>query len=65
MTDPAGGCSLLAERFHTCPLREAAGGGRGGTMIDLSHLTEEEQGVIMTVLRRDAELKKNEEERIR
>uniref|UniRef100_A0A8C4H1S0 Synaptotagmin-like 2b n=1 Tax=Dicentrarchus labrax TaxID=13489 RepID=A0A8C4H1S0_DICLA len=33
-------------------------------MIDLSHLTEEEQGVIMTVLRRDAELKKAEEERI-
>ncbi|XP_071353003.1 synaptotagmin-like protein 2 isoform X2 [Trachinotus anak] len=34
-------------------------------MIDLSHLTEEEQGVIMTVLRRDAELKKAEDERIR
>ncbi|KAF7660797.1 hypothetical protein LDENG_00275000 [Lucifuga dentata] len=33
-------------------------------MIDLSHLTEEEKGVIMTVLRRDAELKKAEEERI-
>uniref|UniRef100_A0A4W6FIW1 Synaptotagmin-like 2b n=1 Tax=Lates calcarifer TaxID=8187 RepID=A0A4W6FIW1_LATCA len=36
----------------------------GGTMIDLSHLTEEEQGMIMTVLRRDAELKKAEEERV-
>ncbi|XP_028275203.1 synaptotagmin-like protein 2 isoform X2 [Parambassis ranga] len=34
-------------------------------MIDLSHLTEEEQGAIMTVLRRDADLKKAEEERIR
>ncbi|XP_041850021.1 synaptotagmin-like protein 2 isoform X2 [Melanotaenia boesemani] len=34
-------------------------------MIDLSHLTEEEQGVIMTVLRRDAELKKAEEERLK
>ncbi|GAA6225718.1 synaptotagmin-like protein 2 [Lates japonicus] len=34
-------------------------------MIDLSHLTEEEQGMIMTVLRRDAELKKAEEERVR
>ncbi|XP_068440274.1 synaptotagmin-like protein 2 [Clinocottus analis] len=34
-------------------------------MIDLSYLTEEEQGVIMTVLRRDTELKKAEEERIR
>ncbi|XP_029963832.1 synaptotagmin-like protein 2 isoform X2 [Salarias fasciatus] len=34
-------------------------------MIDLSHLTEEEQEVIMTVLRRDAELKKAEEERVR
>nr|XP_020510533.1 synaptotagmin-like protein 2 isoform X1 [Labrus bergylta] len=34
-------------------------------MIDLSHLTEEEQGVIMTVLRRDADLKKAEEERVR
>ncbi|AWO98843.1 putative synaptotagmin-like protein 2 [Scophthalmus maximus] len=34
-------------------------------MIDLSHLTEEEQGKIMTVLRRDAELKRAEEERIR
>ncbi|XP_042343070.1 synaptotagmin-like protein 2 isoform X2 [Plectropomus leopardus] len=55
--DPAGGCSILA-CFNTCPLR-------GGTMIDLSHLTEEEQGMIMTVLRRDAELKKAEEERIR
>uniref|UniRef100_A0A3Q1ENG3 Synaptotagmin-like 2b n=1 Tax=Acanthochromis polyacanthus TaxID=80966 RepID=A0A3Q1ENG3_9TELE len=33
-------------------------------MIDLSHLTEEEQGMIMTVLKRDAELKKAEEERI-
>ncbi|XP_063063227.1 uncharacterized protein LOC134455821 isoform X2 [Engraulis encrasicolus] len=34
-------------------------------MIDLSYLTEEEQGVIMTVLKRDAELKKAEEERIK
>lgn len=34
-------------------------------MIDLSHLTEEEQEAIMTVLRRDAELKKAEEERVR
>lgn len=34
-------------------------------MIDLSHLTEEEQGVIMAVLRRDADLKKAEEERVR
>nr|XP_043872813.1 synaptotagmin-like protein 2 isoform X2 [Solea senegalensis] len=34
-------------------------------MIDLSHLTEEEQGMIMTVLRRDADLKKAEEERVR
>ncbi|KAI3353693.1 hypothetical protein L3Q82_004930 [Scortum barcoo] len=50
-----------AQRLHNRPSREAG----GGTMIDLSHLTEEEQGVIMTVLRRDAELKKAEEERIR
>lgn len=34
-------------------------------MIDLSHLTEEEQAMIMTVLKRDAELKKAEEERVR
>ncbi|XP_031439860.1 serine/arginine repetitive matrix protein 2 isoform X2 [Clupea harengus] len=34
-------------------------------MIDLSYLTEEEQGAIMTVLKRDAELKKAEEERIK
>ncbi|XP_055004048.1 synaptotagmin-like protein 2 [Boleophthalmus pectinirostris] len=34
-------------------------------MIDLSHLTEEEQEVIMTVLSRDAELKRAEDERIR
>ncbi|CAL9684107.1 unnamed protein product [Knipowitschia caucasica] len=34
-------------------------------MIDLSHLTEEEQKAIMTVLSRDAELKRAEEERIR
>ncbi|XP_068572288.1 synaptotagmin-like protein 2 isoform X2 [Cebidichthys violaceus] len=34
-------------------------------MIDLSYLTEEEQGAIMTVLRRDADLKKAEEERVR
>ncbi|KAM9318718.1 uncharacterized protein sytl2b [Pholidichthys leucotaenia] len=34
-------------------------------MIDLSHLTEEEQGVIMEVLMRDAELKKSEEDRCR
>ncbi|XP_026186964.1 synaptotagmin-like protein 2 isoform X2 [Mastacembelus armatus] len=34
-------------------------------MIDLSHLTEEEQGAIMTVLMRDADLKKAEEERVR
>lgn len=47
--------------FHICPLREPG----GGAMIDLSHLTEEEQEAIMTVLRRDAELKKAEEERIR
>ncbi|XP_015228619.1 PREDICTED: synaptotagmin-like protein 2 isoform X1 [Cyprinodon variegatus] len=34
-------------------------------MIDLSHLTEEEQEMIMTVLKRDAELKRAEEDRIR
>ncbi|XP_019729954.1 synaptotagmin-like protein 2 isoform X5 [Hippocampus comes] len=34
-------------------------------MIDLSFLTEEEHGVIMTVLRRDAQLKQAEEQRIR
>ncbi|XP_015806624.1 synaptotagmin-like protein 2 isoform X2 [Nothobranchius furzeri] len=34
-------------------------------MIDLSHLTEEEQEAIMMVLKRDAELKKAEEERVR
>ncbi|XP_047248358.1 synaptotagmin-like protein 2 isoform X2 [Girardinichthys multiradiatus] len=34
-------------------------------MIDLSHLTEEEQEMIMMVLKRDAELKRAEEERIR
>ncbi|XP_040903056.1 synaptotagmin-like protein 2 isoform X2 [Toxotes jaculatrix] len=50
-----------AECFHICALREAG----EGTMIDLSYLTEEEQGMIMTVLKRDAELKKAEEERIR
>ncbi|XP_075892438.1 uncharacterized protein sytl2b isoform X4 [Nelusetta ayraudi] len=33
-------------------------------MIDLSHLTEEEQGAIMDVLKRDTQLKKAEEERI-
>ncbi|XP_077578883.1 uncharacterized protein sytl2b isoform X2 [Stigmatopora nigra] len=43
-------------------------GGRGGLrgrMIDLSHLTEEERCIIMTVLRRDAHLKEAEEQRIR
>ncbi|XP_051963426.1 synaptotagmin-like protein 2 [Xyrauchen texanus] len=34
-------------------------------MIDLSHLTEEEQAMIMVVLKRDTELKKSEEERIK
>uniref|UniRef100_A0A8D0ANQ1 Synaptotagmin-like protein 2 n=1 Tax=Sander lucioperca TaxID=283035 RepID=A0A8D0ANQ1_SANLU len=48
---------------HKITERLSRRGGRG-TMIDLSHLTEEEQGAIMTVLRRDAELKKAEEERI-
>lgn len=53
-----------ALRYCTFMLREAGGRGRGA-MIDLSHLTEEEQGAIMTVLRRDAELKKAEDDRIR
>ncbi|XP_073685521.1 synaptotagmin-like protein 2 isoform X4 [Garra rufa] len=34
-------------------------------MIDLSYLTEEEQGMILAVLKRDAELKKLEEQRIK
>ncbi|XP_077098577.1 synaptotagmin-like protein 2 isoform X24 [Siphateles boraxobius] len=34
-------------------------------MIDLSYLTEEEQEMILTVLKRDAELKKLEEQRIK
>lgn len=34
-------------------------------MIDLSYLTEEEQGLILDVLRRDAELKKTEEDRVK
>lgn len=33
-------------------------------MIDLSFLTEEEQEIIQDVLKRDAELKKAEEQRI-
>lgn len=51
-----------AKRLYTCLLSELLG---GGTMIDLSHLTEEEQGAIMDVLKRDTQLKKAEEERIR
>ena len=50
-----------AERFHILAVNEAG----GGAMIDLSHLTEEEQGKIMTVLKRDTDLKQAEEERIR
>ncbi|KAJ7995505.1 hypothetical protein DPEC_G00245280 [Dallia pectoralis] len=34
-------------------------------MIDLSYLTEEEQSMIMTVLKRDEQLKQAEEERVR
>lgn len=34
-------------------------------MIDLSYLTEEEQEIIMTVLKRDSELKKSEEDRVK
>ncbi|XP_041054918.1 synaptotagmin-like protein 2 isoform X3 [Carcharodon carcharias] len=34
-------------------------------MIDLSHLTEEEQATIMRVLQRDADLRKVEEKRVR
>ncbi|KAI5620769.1 synaptotagmin-like protein 2 [Silurus asotus] len=34
-------------------------------MLDLSYLTEEEQEAIMAVLKRDAELKKSEEERVK
>ncbi|XP_067103050.1 uncharacterized protein sytl2b isoform X2 [Osmerus mordax] len=34
-------------------------------MIDLSHLTDEEQEAILTVLKRDEDLKKAEEDRIR
>lgn len=34
-------------------------------MIDLSYLNEEEQEAIMAVLKRDAELKKAEEERVK
>ncbi|XP_005172760.1 synaptotagmin-like protein 2 isoform X22 [Danio rerio] len=34
-------------------------------MIDLSHLTEDEQEMILEVLKRDAELKKSDEQRIK
>ncbi len=34
-------------------------------MIDLSYLTEEEQEMILAVLKRDAELKKSEEQRVK
>lgn len=54
-----------ALRFATFLLSEAGGRGAGRAMIDLSHLTEEEQEAIMMVLRRDAELKKAEEDRVR
>lgn len=53
--------AAAAKRLYTCLLGEP----RGGAMIDLSHLTEEEQGAIMDVLKRDTQLKKAEEERIR
>ena len=36
-----------------------------GIMIDLSHLTDEEQERILKVLNRDTELKRHEEERVR
>lgn len=60
------GWSPFTAALHYCTflLREAGGRGRGA-MIDLSHLTEEEQGAIMTVLRRDAELKRAEDDRVR
>lgn len=62
-SDGVGWLALAAaKRLYTCLLRELPG---GGTMIDLSHLTEEEQGAIMNVLKRDTQLKKAEEERIR
>uniref|UniRef100_A0A3Q3D398 Synaptotagmin-like protein 2 n=1 Tax=Hippocampus comes TaxID=109280 RepID=A0A3Q3D398_HIPCM len=48
---PSSGCPSPTARRH-------------GRMIDLSFLTEEEHGVIMTVLRRDAQLKQAEEQRI-
>lgn len=34
-------------------------------MIDLSYLTEEEQEMIMAVLKRDADLKKIEDQRVK
>uniref|UniRef100_A0A672ZEJ7 Synaptotagmin-like 2a n=1 Tax=Sphaeramia orbicularis TaxID=375764 RepID=A0A672ZEJ7_9TELE len=55
------GC-MLVQILQVLPILTLV---RKGTMIDLSHLTEEEHGVIMTVMRRDAKLKKCEEERIR
>lgn len=62
-SDGVGWLALAAaKRLYTCLLSELLG---GGTMIDLSHLTEEEQGAIMDVLKRDTQLKKAEEERIR
>ncbi|TNN59858.1 Synaptotagmin-like protein 2 [Liparis tanakae] len=57
---------LLSEPTHQDgSYRGGAEEGGGETMIDLSYLTEEEQGMIMTVLMRDIELQKAEEERIR
>lgn len=56
---PGGGGG--ASETSTCA---ASGDAGAATMIDLSFLTEEEQEIIQEVLRRDAELKKAEEQRI-
>ncbi|KAJ8399033.1 hypothetical protein AAFF_G00417000 [Aldrovandia affinis] len=70
MSNPARGAAtfIVRQKRRATPKSTKdppTSGQRGVTMIDLSYLTEEEQDMIMEVLKRDAELKKAEEERIK
>ncbi|AWP00568.1 putative synaptotagmin-like protein 2 [Scophthalmus maximus] len=57
-------CRSKEQQQETQNVKQWKASAEAVAMIDLSFLTEEEQGAILAVLKRDAELKKAEEHRV-
>lgn len=56
---------LNADCVHVCVSLSGMDGERTDSSLDLSHLTDQEQSIILQVLQRDQDLRRRDEGRVR